>query len=208
VIFTVNQVAPRCRAVGRFSVAGHAGLNHVSFASRMHGQPLQPGTYRISARTARGRLVRRITLVVVAASAPTPDELRAARAANVCRAAARSVAVVATSSGSSGTTSPPNQAVPPPLGQQSNGQAGGIPTPKGRNAHSGVLAQSIEKTARAVRPYLVALLALAILLLGAASLPKVAVPDSRMNYLLSRHRVELAGLGAVALGAVAIAFLL
>jgi hypothetical protein len=71
-----------------------------------------------------------------------------------------------------------------------------------------VLASSVEKTARAIRPLLVALLALAILLLGLASLPREAVPEPRMHFLLARHRVELAGLGAAALVAVALAFLL
>jgi hypothetical protein len=80
--------------------------------------------------------------------------------------------------------------------------------PHGPNLHSGVLASSVEKTARAIRPLLVALLALAILLLGVASLPREAVPELRMHYLLMRHRVELAGLGAAALVAVALAFLL
>jgi hypothetical protein len=80
--------------------------------------------------------------------------------------------------------------------------------PHGPNLHSGVLASSVEKTARAIRPLLVALLALAILLLGVASLPREAVPEPRMHYLLARHRVELAGLWAAALVAVALAFLL
>ena len=194
-VFTVNQVAPRCRGFARFTVAGHPGINRIRFASRVHGRRMAPGTYRISARTAHGRLVRRVTLVVVAGSAPTPEELRAARAANVC-------------SGATGATTSPGQAMPPTLGQQSNEQAAGIPTPKGQNMHSGVLAQSIEETARAIRPYLVALLALSVLLLGAASLPNVAFTDSRVNYLLTRYRVELAGLGAAALVAVVIAFLL
>jgi hypothetical protein len=172
----------------------------------MHGQPLEPGTYRIAARTASGRLVRRITLVVVSGSAPTADELRTARAANTCSAAIGSTAAVGIS-GPTGTTLPPNQSLPSPLGGQP-GQTSGLPVAAGGNSHSGVLAQSIQKTARAVRPYLVALLALAIALLGMASLPRVAVLDSRASYLLARHRAELAGLGVAALGAVAVALLL
>jgi hypothetical protein len=46
------------------------------------------------------------------------------------------------------------------------------------------------------------------MLLGVASLPSEAVPEARMHDLLARHRVELAGLGAAALVAVAVAFLL
>ena len=81
--------------------------------------------------------------------------------------------------------------------------------PKGINTHSGaVLGSAVERTARAVRPFLVALLAASILLLGLASLPRVAVPEPRLNYMLASHRVEIATVGAVALLAVAVAFLL
>ena len=73
---------------------------------------------------------------------------------------------------------------------------------------SAVLGSAVERTARAVRPFLVALLAGAILLLGLASLPRVAVPDPRLNDVLARHRAEIATVGVVALVAVAVAFLL
>jgi hypothetical protein len=69
-----------------------------------------------------------------------------------------------------------------------------------------VLASSVEKTARALQPLLIALLALSILLLGAASLPREAVPGPRVHDALARHRLQLATLGAAALVAVAIAF--
>jgi hypothetical protein len=45
-------------------------------------------------------------------------------------------------------------------------------------------------------------------LLGVASLPRVALPESRANQALARHRVGIAGLGAAAFVAVVIAFLL
>jgi hypothetical protein len=71
-----------------------------------------------------------------------------------------------------------------------------------------VIGSTVEKTARAIRPALVALLAIAILLLGLASLPPLAAVDARYNDLLARHRAEIASLGAVALAAVAVTFLL
>jgi hypothetical protein len=52
------------------------------------------------------------------------------------------------------------------------------------------------------------LLGLAIVLLGVAALPDLVVPDSRLNYLLSRHRLELAGLGTAVLAGVAVSLLL
>ena len=72
----------------------------------------------------------------------------------------------------------------------------------------GVLGSSVEETARAIRPMLVGLLVFAILLLGIASLPRVATPESRASDILASHRSEIAGLGAVAFVAVVIAFIL
>jgi type IV secretory pathway TrbD component len=77
-----------------------------------------------------------------------------------------------------------------------------------RSVHSGVLATTAEKAVQRIsRPYLLALLGLAIVLLGVAALPEVAVPDPRLGTLLVRHRLELAGVGAVVLAAVAVALL-
>jgi len=56
--------------------------------------------------------------------------------------------------------------------------------------------------------WLTTLLAIAILLLGLASLPRMALTESRTSDLLVRHRIEIAGLGAAAFAAVVIGFLL
>jgi len=135
-----------------------------------------------------------VTIVVVDGGVPTRAQILAARAANVCTAAER---LAATASGSTEASNTP------PAGQPSaSGPSGGF-------SHSGaVLASSVEKAARAVRPVLVALLALSIVLLAIASLPRLAAPESRANELLARHRMEIAGLGTAALVAVVIAFLL
>ena len=83
------------------------------------------------------------------------------------------------------------------------------PVPPSSSTHAGgALASSVEKTARAIRPLLIGLLAAAIVLLGLASVPGFAVPHARVNDLLARHRAELAGLGAVALISVVFTFLL
>ena len=202
VIFTVNQVSPACRGIGHFSVAGRAGLNRVRFAGRVHGRSLSPGTYRIAARTAAGRVIRRITLVVVGGPAPSRAELQSLRAANTCPAAA----VTGTATSSSGISTLPEQQLPDPISQAPK-VSSGLGVTKGPNMHRGVLATSLERTARAIRPLLVVLLGLAILLLAVASLPRFAVAEPRFNYMLARHRLQIAGLGAAALIAVAITFL-
>ena len=206
VLFAVDQVSPACRRLGRFSVAGHAGVNRVRFGGRMHGRQLAPGTYRISARTVSGRVVRRITLVVVGGPAPSRQELSSLRAANVCAGTAPDAFFTATGAMSAGGGAATGPLSPSQSQTHVNGSGLGLPHPP--NLDSGVLGTSVQKTAKALQPLLVALLAVAIVLLSLASLPRVAVPEPRFNDLLVRHRGEIAALGAASLVAVALAFLL
>lgn len=211
-VFTVSQVSPACTGIGHFTVAGHAGVNRVRFAGVVHGRRLAPGTYKISIRTASGRVVRRVTLVVVGSSAPSADELQALRSANTCPTptatsetmfAAFPFAALPLATGGQTTASVGAQDL-----SKSHPAAAGIVPTHGPNLHSGVLASSVEETARAIQPFLVGLLALSILLLGTASLPREALPGPRVHDALARHRLEFAALGAAALLAVALAFLL
>jgi hypothetical protein len=84
----------------------------------------------------------------------------------------------------------------------------GLSLPHPPNLNSGVLGSTVRRTAKALQPLLVALLAVAILLLGLASLPRAAVSEPRLDYLLAQHRAEITALGAATLVAVALAFLL
>jgi hypothetical protein len=201
VVFTVRQVSPICRIAERFNVKGHTGRNRVPVPVGANRLQLKPGTYRISAWTRTGELIRRVTIVVVDGErAPSRDELAAARTLNVCAAATR-FAAADISTGAS------NQPVQRELTPGTTPSASGPDS--GTSSHSGaVLGTTVEKAARAIRPLLVALLTLAILLLGVASLPRMAMPEARTGDLLARHRMEIAGLGAAAFVAVVIAFLL
>jgi hypothetical protein len=77
--FVVVQVAPSCRRVGHFRVAGRAGVNRVRFFGRVGGRVLGPGTYRIRARTlSRGNA----ELVIVAR--PDRQGIASARSADAC----------------------------------------------------------------------------------------------------------------------------
>jgi hypothetical protein len=201
VIFIVKQVFPVCRTIGRFSVRGHAGVNRVRFAGRVGREQLGPGTYRISARTRGGQFVQRLILVVVDGGAPSREEFAAVRASNVCSATRGISSAAGVSTGTIASNLAAVGHIQRPQGQPSVGKG-----PSGDRG--GVLGSTVEKTARAVRPLLVALLGLSILLLGLASLPAVAIADPRLNDMLTRHRPQIAGVGAAALVATAIAFLI
>jgi hypothetical protein len=210
VYFTVTELSPECVLIARFSVQGKAGLNRIRFASRVGKRQLDAGTYRISARTSSGSIVQRVLLVVVDGSAPTGPELAAARASNACSLAARTIA--SSANGDEGTASGGASFVAPKglrgefaPGSRSTGTPAG-PTPE--LPTGGVLVSAVEETARALQPALLILLAAAIVLLAIASLPKVAVPDARLNDALARHRLEIAAIGAAALVAFAITLFL
>jgi hypothetical protein len=199
VVFTISRLFPTCTPVGHFTVAGHAGVNRFRFAGKLHGRPLPPGTYRIALRTAAGGPVRRVTIVVVENGVvPTKTQVATARASNACAARGElstGADIDTTERGGVASAIAVGRSASPAVGH-----------PFG--AHSGVLASTAERAARAARPVLLALLALSILLLGLASLPQPAVPDARLNDLLTRHRLEIAGAGVAALIGVALAFVL
>ena len=191
--FVVQQVAPSCRTVDHFSVRGHPGKNRIRFPARGSRLRLGPGTYRVAVQTRSGLLAQRVTIVVVDRGRPSRDEIAAARAADVCAAAARS------SSGASNTNG---------LASSLAGTQRGNSLPESKNTRPGaVLGATLARAARAFQPLLVGLLALAIALLGIASLPRLATTGSAANQLLGRYRIAIAGLGATALTAGLIMFL-
>ena len=200
VFFTVRQLSPECRIVGRFSVRAHAGLNRVRFAGRVGKRELTAGTYRLTARTRTGRALARVTIVVVERGAPSRAELATLQRLNVCpdshgfASAATSTGASVNGKGSADGFSPDGQASA--SGSLSPG-SGGVLT-----------SETVQNAVRTIRPALVALLAAAIFLLGLASLPPIAVVDARINDVLARHRSEIAGAGAATFIAVVIAFLL
>jgi hypothetical protein len=54
-------------------------------------------------------------------------------------------------------------------------------------------------------PFVIAALAAAVLLLGAAALPRGLVPSPRLTIALMEHRVAIAAAGATAFGAAIVA---
>jgi hypothetical protein len=191
----VTRLAPDCRVVGRFRVAGRAGLNRVRFRGRIGSRVLRAGTYRVTARTLRGAAPVRVHLVIVGRPNPLPAELAAARASNACAAVDRK--------GWSSTEA----------------EAGGIgpttKTPTGRDSKSaltrasGVLGAQFTKavdTVQEVPLFLFFVLGLAIALLGLAALPGRAAPNLRLQKLLAYHRELVALAGTVMLIGAAVTY--
>ena len=204
VVFTVTQVSPVCRLAGTFTVHGHPGLNKVPFKGRLRGRQLPSGTYRISART-RGGTVLRVTVVIVESGIPSPTELETAKRSNVCGASAALA---------SNPMSGPSAAAAPEQPRSTKRAA----SSKSASTHSGAVAAASSThgspfspqnvSENATNPLVIAALAAAVLLLGLAALPSEAIPDPRITDALARHRVEVATAGAATLAAAIVALLL
>jgi hypothetical protein len=178
----VTRIAPDCRVVGKFRVAGRAGLNRVRFRGRIGRRVLRAGTYRVTARTLRSRGAPvRTRLVIVGQPNPQPGEIAVARASNTC-------AAVDSESSSAVVAAGPGAGVEPPSsgGSESTlARVGGV---------LGVQFTKAVELAQAVPPFLFILLGLAIALLGLAAIPRQAAPNLRIEALLAYHR-ELIALG-------------
>lgn len=193
----LTRLAPDCRVVGKFRVAGRAGLNRMRFRGRIGRRVLRAGTYRVTARTLRprGATPVRVHLVIVGRPNPLRGELATARAANACVAVDRR----GWSSAEAGGTGPSAN------------------TPTGGDSEStftrvsdvlGVQFAKAVDVVRGVPTFLFFVLGLAIALLGLAALPGRAAPSLRLHKLLAYHREKVALAGTVTLIAAAITYVI
>lgn len=202
--FVVVRIAPDCRTVGRFRVAGRAGVNHVRFRGRLRGRALPPGTYRIRATGVAGGRALAETRLVIFRRKPLPADVAAARASNTCggsdTGSAASAAVAG--SGRGGTAARPTAGPGLLRVRGVDRSRAGAAERRGRPLPVGVLGARFGRAAEAVKeihPILYVLLALAIALLGLASMPVRYVPNARMAALLAYRRQAVALAGAAAL---------
>ncbi|HEY7148310.1 MAG TPA: hypothetical protein VH420_02590, partial [Gaiellaceae bacterium] len=167
--------------------------------ARVGRHSLRPGTYRLIARAVPGgRKVVDTRLVVVRRA--NRDAIEAARGADTCAPAASSSDTAAAGSTGTGTSAKPGTPA-----------AANAAKPK-PSRHRGVLgarfARKAAEAASRVPVWLYLLLALAIGLLAAASLPLRAAPGNRTASVLARHRGALAIAGAATLVGVMVAYVL
>jgi hypothetical protein len=211
-VFLVDELAPECRFAGLFTVRAHRGRNVVRFDGRIKGRRLDPGTYRLTAHS-RGADARRLVGVTVAVlGRPAPRRVvKTALTRNTCPSGALPSTIeyagFAFGKGGEGTQSPRGRvggvqataAGRRPYEDQSGGRLRAVTGPV-----AGAL-ESIDDAARSVPPVLIALAALAVLLLGIASLPQ-PLRTSRTGAALVHHRATIALAGVGVLVGTAISF--
>jgi hypothetical protein len=194
--FTVFQIAPDCRRIGRFRVAGRSGVNRVRFRGRVGHRVLGPGTYRVRARTLpRGRAVVDAKLVVVVR--PERQVIASARGADACTSNQ-----VGHSTSSRGT--PGAAKASPARAEEQHARPS--------RAH-GILGAKFAKYAvggvvKRIPPLLFVLFGLAIGLLAVAALPLRATPTQHAAVTLAHHRGAVSLAGAALLVAIGVAYVL
>lgn len=200
VVFLVDELAPKCRYVGRFLVRGRAGRNAVRFRGRLNGRTLDPATYRLTAHP-RGHRARRLAgVTVVMLEHPVgPARIAAEQARNTCP---------------DGVPASARPTAPTPDAGKDGGVAGVSATAKSARPYDdstgplGAALGAIEAAADAVPPALLALALLAVLLLAVAAMPQ-PVRASLAGAALVHHRgtVALAGVGVLVAAVLSFALL-
>ena len=187
--FVVTKAGTACRLVGSFAVRGRAGANRVPLSARVGRRLLPAGTYRILAT--RGDEWLFAVRIVVARGRIVASQLVPVTSAGACGGAAPA----------GGRLTPSGGFTMAPLGRASLRTLAGLtPTPQDASPqHEALGAQFAQSASGGVGVTRLAVLAaagLALLLLGAATLPNELVPASTLGLFLVRRRVELALLGA------------
>jgi hypothetical protein len=182
-----------CVFVRAFSVHGHAGVNRIRFAGRIHGERLPRGTYRIRARS-HGATVLRAKVVVVGG-----PYLSCERAiTGIARLAGLSFA------GGSSTRSKPT-GVGTPSTESAKTAVGKLAAP----SHGGVLgarAAQVLPSSGGTQVALLIVLACAILMLTLGAMPRGAVPHPAAAAFLARRRTLITAGGLAALGAFLVSY--
>jgi hypothetical protein len=182
-----------CGGTALLRLRGHRGLNRVRFTGTIGRHHLAPGTYRIRVRS-HGRTLLRKTLVVGDGVASCTVELE-------LDAVSFPGATLFT-----GTPSSP--------GAHSDADAARAAGPAALTArphHEGVLGATAARVlphSRAARVTLLAVLALAVLLLGLGALPERMVPHPAAAALLARERHVFAASGLAVLTGFMVVYLI
>jgi hypothetical protein len=198
VMFFVFGPAPNCSLAGRFTIAGHAGLNSVPFRGRIRGRPLRYGIYTIVPQaTTRAARLRgpRVAIMIdargVHPAAPMPS--------GNCRSATKAAPLLS-------------------LTPRDAGVAGAIATERATPAHTPAARgdSSLDKPKEsqvwilpsAGKLWLIIAFTLASLtLLGLAAVePSYTATRFHLIRVLETHRAEVALSGGMFLAAAAMLF--
>ena len=196
------QEAPRCRLFGRFALRGAPGPNALRLPRRIGGHRLVAGTYRLIGRVARRDV---LDLRVRVQRVNGRLHVRKTHVAGGCIAGTEALSVFATpallaGNGGNGFV----RSATPSASRPTSGTRGAS-----RTSGQAFRPPGLSRLPAAVRHTLLfVLLALAIALLTASSIPESALRGTPAAVALARHRAALTSAGLAMLLAAALAALL
>jgi hypothetical protein len=205
VTFVIFGPAPSCSPAGRFTIAGHPGLNSVRFAGRVRGRLLRAGLYTIVPQPTAGatRLPGPRVAVAIDARGVHPAERVPLRN---CRPAARAMPLI------------PATSLLPGAPRHAGVKAAIVTEPPAPGDRPVDSASRESKASASVSPGvgkswliitgLLTLLASVTLLGLAAAEPRYAATRFHLVRVLDDHREHVAFIGAAFLAAAAVLFML
>jgi hypothetical protein len=197
--FVFTKVGSVCRVVGSFVVRGHAGANSVPIRASVGHRRLRAGTYWIFASHQTQTLFA--IRIVVAGGRIVARELVAATA-GPCGGPLGTTGPLAPSESRLLSAFAPGSKPKPPAAA-----TGSQPAASRHQALGAQFAQSAGRGLDLTRLSVLAAAGLALMLLGAATLPNELVPASPLGFVLVRRRVEIALAGVSTLFAAVVAYL-
>jgi hypothetical protein len=206
--FSVQQLAPDCRPMGKFRYEGLWGRNAIRFRGRIGRRILPVGTYEIRARPLRNpkQDLGRVRFVISHRGAPS----FAAPVATACGARSGIVdgplasALAATTGGFPAGTGVNEDGK---VATGALGKAGPGRSDRPIGEALGAQAKKLWEPSTGAPLLLIGMLALAILFFGLGAAPIELIPGTRPAALIAEHRVELAIAGAATLAGFAILYL-
>jgi hypothetical protein len=209
--FSVQQVAPTCRPMGKFRYEGLWGRNVIRFRGRIGRRVLPVGTYEITARPLRnpGQELGRVKLVISRRGAPS----FAARFANVCGGIGGTIdgtlgqALTTATGGFSGVGAGIAEDGKSAAGAVASAATGGRDEPDTIVEALGASAKKLSDPFTVAPLLLFGTLGLAILFFGLGAAPLELIPTTRAAALIAEHRIALAIGGAAALAGFSVLYL-
>jgi hypothetical protein len=201
--FAVTELAPACREIGSFAIAGRAGVNRVLLRGRVGSRRLEPGTYLLSVRFGTHDLFG--VRIVVARGLVRRAEIAPAIVSDPCAVMSGTDAFAFTQSpgGSIAALASAGPSVPARGGSGATPQSA---SPSASEALGAQFARSLSDRNLTMLLVLAAV-AVAIALLGAAAIPDQFIPYSPLGAMLLKRRIEIALAGASTLLVAVIAYL-
>jgi hypothetical protein len=211
----VRQEAPVCRVWETLTRRGERGLNRVRFVGRIDGKRLPPGRYRIRAEAIRDGKHNPLGAVTVVIAPRSQEIVRARAERSTCESRISGVTdqevAAANALLRTGTdTADDDLEVAAETTKERLRVAAGDDAPRDPDDASvaGSIPNPFREASGWLQPFVIGMLALAVILLQLVALPARMIPSTGAALFVSQHRPEFLAAGAAMIVVVGVAVLL